>query len=340
MISNANKPSIHLWVYNHPLVGISDQIEFFFMIMQQHGYPVSMSRKPRLDALNVVIENFSEESSEQLIEFCKQTGKRVAVIMTEHLDLLDGELFFHGERLDVPNDYMHPATQMARVKNLMDCVTYLRSILVLGDLPQLKGSERMFPGLPCRSLPFPKLQKVAPGDIFPTNDLAFSGALTEFRKKVLRSLKHRCTVNYPNHFLSRRARDKLNESARIILNIPQRPGWRWLSLMRVIAGLRCGRATVSVNTVDESQISRCCLQLPREEFDARIEELIANWQPTYTEMFERYEEMRTDFLTEHAFPTDIFSYWALLERKSLKTPEKVVDHAFSTSYTVTEPAAV
>lgn len=308
---------LHLWVYNHPLQGISDQLEFFFLLLKQQGYPVSMSRKPRLDALNVVIENFSETSSQTLIDFCQQTGKRVALIMTEHLDLHGSELLIHGERLWNDNDYMHPATQVARIKNLMDSVPWLRAIFVLGDLPQLEGSERMFPGIPVRALPFPVLPRVDVAEQAPQHDFVFSGALTVFRKQVLQTVEGCHSLAHTMQFLTRKGRDQLNTTARIVLNIPQRQGWRWLSLMRIIAALRCGRATLSIATEDTSWIARCCYQLTESDWEQRLGEMIGDWQGAYATAYERYEQMRQDFLSERGFPSDLFEYWSLLEKSRL-----------------------
>ena len=310
-------PALHLWIYNHPVRNISDQIEFFCKLLEQGGYPVSVSRKPRLDALNVVIENFSEPSSRTLIDFCEQTGKRVAVIMTEHLDLHGPTLLIHGESLRNNNDYMHPATQLSRIKNLMDCVPWLRAIFVLGDLPRLEGSERMFPGLAVRALPFPALPRIDVATQAPLKDFAFTGVLTKFRAEVLQTIAARHSLVHTTQFLSRKGRDQLSASARIVLNIPQRPAWRWLSPMRIIAALRCGRATVSVATKDTSWIARCCLQLPGGDWASRLDELTGDWQGAYEMAFERYEAMRQDFFSERGFPVDLLEYWALLEKKWL-----------------------
>lgn len=313
-------PQLHLWVYNHPLEGISDQLEFFFLLLKQYGYRVSMSRRPRVDALNVVIENFSETSSQTLINFCEQTGKRVAIIMTEHLDLYGNELLIHGERLWSDNDYMHPATQVARIKNLMDCVPWLRAIFVLGDLPQLEGSDRMFPGIPVRALPFPLIPRIDVAEQVPQHDFVFSGAETEFRRQVLKRIRESHSLALTTQFLPRNGRDQLNASARIVLNIPQRPGWRWLSLMRIIAALHCGRATVSIATGDSSWISRCCYQLPESEWELRLGEVIGDWKGAYITAYEHYDEMRQDFVSERGFPSDLFEYWALLEKRWLQDP--------------------
>lgn len=314
MVINTDKAPIHIWLYNHPLQYVSDQIDFLFLLMRQHGYPITMGRSPRNDALNVVIENFSETTSRTLIDYCEQQGKRVALIMTEHLDLIGNELFIHGDRLWSDNDYMHPATQVARIKNLMDCVPYLRAIFVLGDLPELKGSERMFPGLAVRTLPFPELLHQDLSRQAPEHDLVFSGALTTFREEVLQSIGRGFSLVHTKQFLSRKGRDQLNSSARVALNIPQRPGWRWLSLMRVIAALRCGRATVSIGTVDTSRISSCCVQLAANDWQQSLATSVENWRQAYEDSLAGYEAMRRDFLQLHAFPHDLLEYWGLLER--------------------------
>jgi len=314
MIAHTNKRSVHLWLYNHPLQGVTDQIEFFFLIMQQHGYSVTMGRTPKDGALNVVIENFSEMTSRTLIEYCERTSKRVAVIMTEHLDLVGSELFIHGDRLWSNNDYMHPATQVARIKNLMDCVPYFRAIFVLGDLPELVGSERMFPGLTVRTLPFPELASVDLTNQEPMHEVVFSGALTAFRDQMLRAIAERFVLAQTSNFLPRKGRDRLNESARVVLNIPQRPNWRWLSLMRIIAALRCGRATVSIGTEDQSCIAECCIQLGEAEWEDELRRVVNNWPHAYQDCLIRYESMRQSFLAKHRFPHDLMEYWSLLER--------------------------
>lgn len=314
-------PLIHLWIYNHPLVGITDQVDFFFLIMRQHGYTVTMGRRPRLDALNVVIENFSESSSGTLIDFCEQTGKRVALIMTEHLDLRGDELYIHGERLWNTNDYMHPVTQVARIKNLMDCVPYIRNIFILGDLPRLEGSDRLFPGLSVRFLPFPKLHPVDLMAHQPSRDFVFTGFMTNFREQVVKSISKKYSLTHTTQFLSRRRRDQLNHDARIVLNIPQRPDWEWLSLMRILAALRSGRATVSIRTNDTSCISRCCFQLNDAEWQDRMGELLGDWRGSYNFAYDMYELMRIDFLKDFKFPSDIFEVWAMLERESVTMGE-------------------
>ncbi len=317
------KPGIHLWVYNHPMVGISDQVSFFIMAFQQHGYTVTLGRRPHQSSLNVVIENFSPQSRDVLWEFCQSSKKRVVVIMTEHLDFEHGQIFFHGFPLGSENDYMHPATVLTRVKHLLESLPYIRGIFVLGDLPELRNISAMLPGLEVRAIPFPSLESVTiPGvDIAsePTNDLVFTGVETGFRGKVLKLLTTQCfSVAYPNSLVSRCRRNALNRSSKLILNIPQREGWQWLSLMRIVAGLQAGRATISVGTQDTSQIASCCTQLDlrRDEWIRELQQCVADWRSLYLRDIESYSLMAKAFEEEHPFPHDVLEYWSITDRVS------------------------
>ncbi|GLU30209.1 hypothetical protein WKR88_22245 [Trinickia caryophylli] len=315
----SNKPSIHLWIYNHPFYGISDQVEFFVAMLTQNGYPVTVGRKPSVGALNVVIENFSPETCDVLIAFCRATKKRVAVIMTEHLDFDQGEIFIHGAPLWSDNDYMHPTVQVRRIVSLLDCLPYIRCMLVLGDLPELKNISEMLPGLDVRAIPFPRLDPVDDAQIAfePPGDLLFTGVMTDFRAELYAQLKRsEFSVAFPQRFVSRKARDALNRSAKVILNMPQRKDWRWLSLMRIVAALRCGRATVSLGTCDQSKIAACTYQIDisRDDWTSVLRAHVDQWRTLYRTAFEDYAHMADSFERERRFPHDLFDFWAMTDR--------------------------
>jgi hypothetical protein len=314
------RPAVHLWIYNHPFYGISDQIEYFLQAFRQHGYPVSVGRKPVESALNVVIENFSVQSRDTLIDFCARTRKRVAVIMTEHIDFVDRRILIHGDPLWSDNDYMHPATQAERLKCLMSCQAYIKLFMVLGDLPELRNFGNLMIGAEVRAIPFPKIEYV---DAKATtaaplkSDLLFTGFATEYRERILPEVKALgLSVVFPRKFVSRKQRDGLNGSARIVLNIPQRENWRWLSLMRIIAALRCGRATVSLGTTDTSRIAACTYQLDlhRPGWHDQLKAYVADWTTAYDGMYEGYCRLVRDYEQEHPFPHDVMEYWAITDR--------------------------
>jgi hypothetical protein len=315
-------PSIHLWIYNHPFSGISDQVIFFVTALQQKGYTVSVGRKPHPSSLNVMIEGFSLRSNRDvLMEFCRSSRKRVAVIMTEHFDIENGHILFHGAPLGSANDYMHPDTILARIKHLLECLPYIRCFFVLGDLPELRNISTMLPGLDVRAIPFPNLGNVPCQDIdgsFDTvHDLVFTGAVTEYRVKLLSMLEAEgLSVICPQRLVSRKRRNALNRSGKVIANIPQWEGWRWLSLMRIIAGLQTGRATISLGTDDVSQIASCCTQLDIREPDwmSKLKQCVDDWKSLYMRDRMNYAAMAQKFEQEKPFPHDVFEYWSITDR--------------------------
>ena len=314
-------PPIHLWVYNHSFHGIGDQVSFAVMALRQHGYQVSVGQQPRHSSLNVVIEGFSSQSRDILLEFCQSTRKRVAMVMTEHIDAEHGQILVHGAPLGSENDYMHPATIMARIKHLLECVPYLRCFFVLGDLPELRNISTLLPGLDVRAIPFPQLNggsgKAIDRSSDAVNDLVFTGSMTGYRVKLLAMLEAGgLSVACPQGFVSRNRRNAMNRSAKVIVNIPQREGWRWLSLMRIVAGLQTGRTTISLGTSDVSQIASCCTQLDirKRDWISEVKQCVDDSKSLYYRDAVNYSVMAKKFEQERPFPHDVFEYWSITDR--------------------------
>lgn len=319
MSNHVQKLPIHLWIYNHPINGISDQIDFFISILKQHHYIVSLGKKPKPDALNVVIENFSASSTEPLIQFCQKYKKRVSVIMTEHLDfnLEKNQIQIHGEPLWTQNDYMNPHTQIARIRYLIECSPYIHQFFVLGDLPKLNNISHLFQGIPIRTLPFPKIDLIDTINNAPfSNTLLFTGVTTHHRKDILQQLQfNRFSITSPSTLVSKKRRETLMCASKIILNIPQRKDWPWLSPMRIMAALKAGRATVSLGTQDTSQIATCCFQLeyPNEKMMSHLSTALTNWDKYYQTAYQKYQEMAELFEKKYVFPHDAFNIWHMLD---------------------------
>ena len=314
-------PPVHLWVYNHFFSGISDQVGFIFKVLKQQGYVVTIGRRPSSSSLNIVIENFSAKNRDILIEFCRSNKKRVAMILTEHLDLQHGRLFFHGAPLGSETDYLHPMTVRSRVQHLLECLPFVRCFFVLGDLPELQNISTMLPDMPVRSIPFPKLDEPAIHDVAAVSrgmaDLVFTGAMTAYRLQVLSLLNTAgLSLTCPKAFISRHRRNAMNRSAKVIVNIPQREGWRWLSLMRIIAGLQTGRPTISLGTSDRSHIASCCTQLDmgNEGWLSEVRRCTDDWESMYIRDIVNYSLMARAFEQKNPFPRDIFEYWSLTEK--------------------------
>ena len=85
--------------------------------------------------------------------------------------------------------------------------------------------------------------------------------------------------------------------------------------MRIIAALRCGRATISLGTSDKSEIAACCAQLDIERADwvDALSGQVENWQSLYYESIGSYVEMADSYTKEVGFPHDLFDYWTVVE---------------------------
>lgn len=297
-------------------------MSFAVTAFRQHGYPVSVGRQPRRSSLNIVIEGFPSESSRDvLLDFCRSSRKRVAVIMTEHLDFQHGQIYFHGAPLGSQNDYMHSTTILTRIKHLLECLPYLRCFFVLGDLPELRNMSSMLPGMEVSAIPFPSLSSdpwETDRACFDTvHDLVFTGAMTEYRTKLLALIEEEgLSVTCPRRFVSRNRRNAMNRLGKVIVNLPQREGWQWVSLMRIIAGLQTGRATISLGTHDTSHIASCCTQLDIRDQDwvNKVKQCVDDWKALYMRDLTNYTAMAQKFEQEKPFPHDVFEYWSITDR--------------------------
>jgi hypothetical protein len=85
--------------------------------------------------------------------------------------------------------------------------------------------------------------------------------------------------------------------------------------MRIIAALRCGRATVSLGTRDVSRIAECCVQIDTQTQDvvAQLRDLAARAEEVFETSFAAYHDMAEAYLRTNAFPADFFDYWAITE---------------------------
>lgn len=241
--------------------------------------------------------------------------------MTEHVDIENGQILFHGAPLGSENDYMHPATILARIKHLFECLPYVRCFFVLGDLPELRNMSMMLPGLDVRAIPFPTLDsgpcEVVGASYGTGHDLVFTGAVTEYRVKLLSLLEAEgLSVACPQRFISRNRRNAINRSGKVIVNIPQRQSWRWLSLMRIIAGLQTGRASISLGTQDSSRIASCCTQvdLQAQDWMSKVKHCVEDWKELYIHNLAHYSIMAKKFEDERPFPHDVFEYWSITDR--------------------------
>jgi hypothetical protein len=317
------RPSIRLWIFNHRVRGISDQVDFFVQAMRMNGYQVTVSNRPAENSLNIVIESFDYDSFMRVADFCQMRNKRVAIIATEHMDFVGGDLFFHGRVLDgTYDDYMHPASKRTRLRYLAVLTEHASAFLRLGDLPELLGIKRMFPGMAVYSIPFPTLIARDRGvgtrrHLGPQYDFSFCGNMTDYRQKILRDIGRHYRVVVIDSQMSRRVRDGANASSRLVLNIPQRADWKWISTMRVWAALRCERATVSIidsgSDSERGLIARASVNISAKDVDGDyLRAVVSSSERVYEQMLGYYLNLAGEPMNL-PFPVAFFELWAEME---------------------------
>jgi hypothetical protein len=144
----------------------------------------------------------------------------------------------------------------------------------------------------------------------------FTGVLTEFRQETLVELETaKFQVKASKNVLSQDERDALNTTGRLVLNLPQRRSWKWLSSMRILAALRCGRATVSLGTADTCEMGACTYQIQTtsQSWTDELRRHVDNWQDAYVEAHARYSDMAEAFRERNPFPHDMVEYWAITD---------------------------
>lgn len=310
---------LHIWTFNNPIRGISDQIEFLLDSVSENGYKASVSRRPSVQGLNIIIENLDESTLAVVAKFSRDTGKRLAVVVTEHMDFKDGKILFHGAPLESPSEYMHPVSKQIRLIHLFLARPYVRYLLKLGDLPSLEGVDRMFPSIPILTLPFPYIKaanRAARGGGEPQYDFVFAGNLTRYRERVLAMFSGRFSLYVVKRALSRRQRDAAYSRARVVLNIPQDPDWVWVSSMRVLAAWRCGRPVINVGNAASGEVAPFCCNVPDVEGgEALLRVVVGRYREEAARQMQQYHLFcgRTE---APAFPHAALWAWSVVEKNA------------------------
>jgi hypothetical protein len=236
--------------------------------------------------------------------------------MTEHVDFVDRRIYFHGLPFFTPTEYMHAITRWRRLLRLLIAKRYLRAFLRLGDLPALVGIDDMFANIPILSLPYPPMpvqQRSIGKQTTISHDLVFAGALTSYRKQVLKTIGQQFDILVLEKQVSRRQRDAMFSKAKAILNIPQDADWKWISSMRIMAGWRCGRAVVNVGLGMEGVLGRFVLNIPLGlDGNAAIRDLLKDPAGAFLQQKAAYDR---HVLSEEngLFPEGFFRTWAITE---------------------------
>lgn len=310
--------SVHLVTFHQSIMGINDQILFLRLLFAYKKVPFSIGSEFRSDALNLMIEAFDPKVCERIGEFHARTGKRIAIIATEHLDYRDGTPFLYNENLwagETVGDYIDQSTSIGRFAGLLEASKYATALIALGDLPRLNGVQSLLPRLHIVHLPFPPLkidQALARSRIPARCDAIFTGSITQLRRDVLGVLEKEISIRVIGLANNQLSRAKSYLSASLALNIPQYSNWIWSSPMRILYGLSLGRLTMSVLLEPGSAID--AYSIINQSFSLKAIKLILedNFAMRTASTIETYQAFAESQI--HTVPDEFFASWAELER--------------------------
>lgn len=309
---------IRLATFHQKILSIQDQILHLRLLFDSLGFRFTVAESLDPTALNLMLEDFRPSSCQTIERFQRETGKRIAIVATEHLDYRDGHIYAYGEPLFIPEDNREYVTHQERARRLagmMQASHSSRMILTLGDYPRLEGIEELFPRTPVLQLPFPPLPMDAVArrvNRRPIYDFVFTGSVTPFRSQILREIGIEFSIAMTQMGQNFIERARLYLQSSVALNIPQYPGWSWSSPMRILYGLVMGRLTISLLLEPASEIDRftfTCSELSA----AYLHEMLAELTPTRVlEKIEKYQQFARD--SARKLQVDkTFMDWALVE---------------------------
>lgn len=263
---------INFVVLSHPIAMIGDQIQNVSRSLSYLGYQVEVTNSLRDGCLNIVPEGFTRFGARYINEYCRAQKQKICLLMTEHLDLVDGWLTVNDVPLGDANEYLPVAYD--RIANLLLIYPSIRFLAILGHLPAVGSLKKVFPKIPILTLPYVPLPlEVSTPHENRRFDLCFTGSMTKYREKIIGLLERyfKCAWTFANDASDRAA---LIKASRLNLQIPQNPTWRHVSPMRVIFALEAGTATLNVTSFKDALFDSVARPIPPEACVAEIAALL------------------------------------------------------------------
>jgi hypothetical protein len=249
------------WPYSHKN-SISDQLWTLQTILYDLNVPHTISDSLDPISKNIFIENVSSGLVDQINNFCEKHKKKIVVVPTEFIEISNKDIReFYLNGCLVKDKDQESSEFLLRVNNLFKIAHNIEAFVSLAGQPSLEEYCRLFGvslsfnlGLPNRTVEF----SVSDEGKY---DFYFSGAMTQYRRDQISELQNKFSIRVERFFISETERTKHLGKCNYNLNIPQRPDWKWLSTMRVLFGLRCGKFTVQNSAVPKSVLSSFVIEL-------------------------------------------------------------------------------
>lgn len=237
--------SINFCILSHPKEVIFDQIDFLSDALKASGYDLSVSGMLDPESVNIVQEGFfSRCSSDYVREFCSRYQKKVVVILTEHMEIIENSVVINGFGLNNANDVMDNA--FTRFYNLCLVLPYIRSFAILGHFPEKEKIQGIFPAIPIQTIPYAPLDPKESIKQDKKTDFSFTGTLTPYREKLLKAIQKEFTCHYGYEDTIARRREVISDS-KFHLQIPQNKSWRQISPMRVLFAIKSGTPVLNIS---------------------------------------------------------------------------------------------
>ena len=283
----------HLSYFNHEIFEtIESQIFCLndFIITNNEKLSISKSLVP--NKIIITIEAFYKKDVKQIINFCKSHKSKIWIILTEHMDLTDDNLYWHGEKISAKSNYMPDNT--LRFWGLLKLIPYVTGFITIGYLPILKNINNLFPGIQILRCPFPRLKSIklnAPSTKNKENSIVFFGKMTDYRRHVLNRLKEVYEIQIISDFKNIQNIRRICKNKKFCLNIPQNDTWEWNSPMRSILAFRLGMIPISISEKKFDSLSNF-------DFNFSISDFLQNKKTnlleniSYAQSYQKYEQFR------------------------------------------------
>ncbi|MCP3943378.1 MAG: hypothetical protein GY710_18095 [Desulfobacteraceae bacterium] len=305
---------INIFLGNHYPEWILDQIWFLKKALIHKKISLQFSNKLVPDALNLIIENFEPPLIQKILDFCKKYNKKIGVVLTEHIDFVNGIINFNGIQVAESDDYQ--PRKLLRLLGLLNLAPVTIGYFTLGDYPRLINFDKIIYTANIIRIPYPMIEEK---DMFlqiknkPEYDFVFTGTLTDHRKKIINYIENSSKIFNCTFGNKETTRAKLLHESRYSLNIPQRSTWKWLSPMRILFGFRSGKATIHIGSAEKCKISKCIEYLPKLD-----KQYILNFlKNDSTILFEQNLDKYQSFVCSkenYFFPISEFENWAEVDQ--------------------------
>lgn len=238
---------IHLNLFNFKgnINLISGQLDFLAKFCSKNDIKLTISNSFKKNIYNILIENFTFFDVQKIREFCVSESTKVGVIMTEHIDYIDTNFYFHGNNIleaNFSNDYFSGLYSHLRFNSLLSIIDVVDNFIVLGHLPFLTNMDKVFPHIQKVNIPYDVIEfKNIKSE--PEYDFIFFGFITPYRKKILDILRKNYSIYFKDN-ISTPLLKKTIIKAKVCIHIAQDPQWQWSSPVRLIQSISNGRCLV------------------------------------------------------------------------------------------------